>query len=166
MIVQHAALARRLAEELGLSIGVQEAVGSAYEQWDGKGWPGELRAARSRSAASLAQIGEFVEVAHRIGGVARHRAGRTSAPDRNSTRPRCRPVPQRPDDPRRARRRGETWDAVIAAEPSLGVRFGGGVRRLVAGDRRFVDLKSPYTLGHAPGPSRKWPPQQGPHSGS
>src|SRR5271166_1104761 len=43
MIAQHAALARRLAEQLSLSSGVQESVGAAYEQWDGKGWPGNLK---------------------------------------------------------------------------------------------------------------------------
>ena len=68
MIAQHAALARRLAEELGLSIGVQEAVGAAYEQWDGKGWPGNSKGDDIPIASRLAQIGEFVEVAHRIGG--------------------------------------------------------------------------------------------------
>src|SRR5579862_5131659 len=35
MIAQHAAMARRLAEQLGLSEGVQEAMGASYEQWDG-----------------------------------------------------------------------------------------------------------------------------------
>jgi HD-GYP domain-containing protein (c-di-GMP phosphodiesterase class II) len=44
----------------------------------------------------------------------------------------------------------QTWDAVIAAEPSLGVRLSGtkfdDVLTAVAD---FVDLKSPYTLGHA-----------------
>ena len=43
MITQHSALARRLAGRLGLPEAVQEAVGTAYEQWDGKGWPGDLR---------------------------------------------------------------------------------------------------------------------------
>ncbi len=46
MIAQHSALARRLAEQLGLSVGVQEAVGAAYEQWDGKGWPGNFEGRR------------------------------------------------------------------------------------------------------------------------
>src|ERR1043166_4809036 len=33
MIAQHSALARRLAQELGLSVPVQDAVGASYEQW-------------------------------------------------------------------------------------------------------------------------------------
>src|SRR6201996_7611092 len=37
MISYHAQLARALAEQLGLSLGVSEAIGAAYEQWDGHG---------------------------------------------------------------------------------------------------------------------------------
>src|ERR1700693_1804670 len=42
MITQHARLAGTLAEQLDLSGQVREAVGAAYEQWDGRGWPGSL----------------------------------------------------------------------------------------------------------------------------
>ncbi|HUK98919.1 MAG TPA: HD domain-containing phosphohydrolase [Gaiellaceae bacterium] len=50
MIAQHAALAGRLAAELGLSEALQRAVGSSYEQWDGKGWgPASWPAKRCRS---------------------------------------------------------------------------------------------------------------------
>jgi len=40
MISQHAKLARTLAEQLGLPGPVPGAVGAAYGQWDGRGWPG------------------------------------------------------------------------------------------------------------------------------
>src|SRR4051812_40058235 len=69
MISQHAAIARRLAEQLGLSEEVLDSVGAAYEQWDGRGWPGELEGEEVPVAARLAQLAEFVEVAHRVGGV-------------------------------------------------------------------------------------------------
>src|SRR6476620_1995623 len=42
MIEAHAAIARSLGEQLDLPPGVAEALGAAYEMWDGKGWPGEL----------------------------------------------------------------------------------------------------------------------------
>jgi hypothetical protein len=42
MMEHHAALARALAEQLGLSQAILEAVSAAYEQWDGKGWPNGL----------------------------------------------------------------------------------------------------------------------------
>ncbi|HXH95607.1 MAG TPA: HD domain-containing phosphohydrolase, partial [Gaiellaceae bacterium] len=69
MIGRHSSLARALAERLGLPKAVQEAVGASYEQWDGKGWPGDLAAESIPMAARLAQFAEFVEVAHRLGGV-------------------------------------------------------------------------------------------------
>src|SRR5437867_7548356 len=38
MISHHAALARTLGEQLGLTDEVLAALGAAYEQWDGRGW--------------------------------------------------------------------------------------------------------------------------------
>src|SRR5215470_4142223 len=69
MIARHAAVARGLAEGLGLPEGVQDAVGSSYEQWDGKGWPGGLDGDRIPIGARLTQFAEFIEVAHRLGGI-------------------------------------------------------------------------------------------------
>ena len=86
MIAQHARLARTLAEQLGLPDGVRDAVGAAYEQWDGRGWPGELPAEAIPIASRIAQLAEFVEVAHRVGGVdgaralARARSGKQFDP--------------------------------------------------------------------------------------
>ena len=150
MIAQHSALAQRLAEQLGLSGAVQASVGAAYEQWDGKGWPGRLKGRDIPVASRLAQIGEFSEVAHRVGGVGaavdlvKKRAGTQFDPDlagafcANSG-----PILE-------GLEAGETWAAVIGAEPSLGVclsppEFDAAL--LAVAD--FVDLKSPYTLGHA-----------------
>src|SRR5205823_6194565 len=86
MMNHHAAIARTLAEQLGLPDDVLESVGSAYEQWDGRGWPGERRGEVVPVAARLAQLAEFVEVAHRLGGVeaaktlARKRGGKQFDP--------------------------------------------------------------------------------------
>ena len=150
MIGQHAALARRLAEELGLSIGVQEAVGAAYEQWDGKGWPGDLKGDEIPVASRLAQIGEFVEVAHRIGGtgaamaLAERRAGSQFDPTLAAAL--CANAETILD----GLDAGPTWDAVIGAEPALGVLLSEEeFDRALLAIADFVDLKSPYTLGHA-----------------
>ena len=86
MISQHARLARTLAEQLGLPDTVREGVGTAYEQWDGRGWPGDLKSDAIPITARIAQLAEFMEVAHRVGGVpaattlARRRAGRQFDP--------------------------------------------------------------------------------------
>ena len=102
MISQHARLARTLAEQLELPGAVREGVGAAYEQWDGRGWPGTLKAGAIPVAARIAQLAEFMEVAHRVGGV----AGATALARRRSGRD-CgsrRPTPRSASSyPRRSR---------------------------------------------------------------
>src|SRR5215212_252673 len=61
MIEHHAAIARTLGEHLGLSDDVLEALGAAYERWDGRGWPGELRGDAVPLASRLAQAAEYIE---------------------------------------------------------------------------------------------------------
>jgi HD-GYP domain-containing protein (c-di-GMP phosphodiesterase class II) len=155
MIAQHSALARRLAQELGLSVPVQDAVGASYEQWDGKGWPGERGGSDVPVASRITQLAEYVEVVHRIGGIdaavalADKRAGSQFDPELASIL--CTEADAVlgvvDDQP--------TWDRVIASEPALGVyldpaQFDAAL--LAVAD--FVDLKSPYTLGHARNVSR------------
>src|SRR5215472_13785442 len=150
MIARHAALARALVAELGLPGSVQDAVGASYEQWDGRGWPGKLRGDAVPIASRLANLAEYVEVAHRVGGVgaavavAERRGG--SQFDPLLAKMLCRDADRILGDLDRA----QTWDAVIAAEPALGLTLSG--ERLDAAllaVASFVDLKSPYRLGHA-----------------
>jgi HD-GYP domain-containing protein (c-di-GMP phosphodiesterase class II) len=150
MVAHHASLARALAERLGLPDEVLEAVGAAYEQWDGRGWPGRLKGAEVPVAARLAQLAEFVEVAHRVGGVraaielARRRGGRQFDPDAaRILRADAHAILSGLDT-------AGAWEAVIGAEPALAVvlsgeRFDAALTAIAD----FVDLKSPYTLGHA-----------------
>jgi HD-GYP domain-containing protein (c-di-GMP phosphodiesterase class II) len=150
MINQHAAIATSLAEQLGLSEEVLTAVAAAYEQWDGRGWPGQLEGEQVPIAARLAQVGEFVEVAHRVGGVdaakklARKRSGKQFDPAL------CAVLAGEADMVLAGLDSVATWEAVIDAEPALAI--------VVSGERfdealvavaDFVDLKSTYTLGHA-----------------
>jgi HD-GYP domain-containing protein (c-di-GMP phosphodiesterase class II) len=150
MIVQHARLARGLAEQLSLPAAVQQAVGAAYEQWDGKGWPGELKGEDVPIASRLASIGEFTEVAHRIGGtgaavaLVEKRAGSQFDPALAES------FCSGAQAILSGLEAGETWDAVIRAEPALGVFLTDAqfdTALLAIAD--FVDLKSPFTLGHA-----------------
>jgi HD-GYP domain-containing protein (c-di-GMP phosphodiesterase class II) len=154
MIVHHAALARRLAEQLGLPEAVQDGVGTTYEQWDGKGWPGELQGDAIPIASRLAQISEFTEVAHRVGGtatavdLAKRRAGSQFDPDLADA------FCAHADVILDGLDADETWDAVIGAEPALGVYLSDSEFDAALGAvGDFVDLKSPYMLGHARGVS-------------
>ncbi len=60
MIEHHSIMARALGEQLGLSEPALDALGASYEQWDGKGWPGELSGEKIPIAARLGAIGEFI----------------------------------------------------------------------------------------------------------
>jgi HD-GYP domain-containing protein (c-di-GMP phosphodiesterase class II) len=150
MIAHHAAIARVLGEQLGLHDDVLDALSAAYEQWDGKGWPGELEGDAVPLPARLAHLAEFVEVAHRMGGpeaakeLARKRGGKQFDPALATL------VAADADMLLSDLDAVGTWDAVIEAEPALAVvlsaeRFDAGLLAVA----NFVDLKSPYTLGHA-----------------
>ncbi len=150
MISQHAKLARTLAEQLELPGMVREAIGAAYEQWDGRGWPGQLRAAAVPIAARIAQLAEFVEVAHRVGGVAaatalaRRRAGRQFDPALAAL------LCANAEEILSGLEEAPAWQTVIAAEPALAVELSAEqLDGALAAIANFVDLKSPFTLGHS-----------------
>ena len=150
MIEAHAAIARSLGEQLELPPGVAEALGAAYEMWDGKGWPGELAGDAVPIASRLAMLAEYAEVAHRVGGVdaarelARERGGGQFDPVlADLLRADAEMVLAGLDTV-------GTWDAVIEAEPALAIMLSGGrFDAALVAIANFVDLKSPYTLGHA-----------------
>jgi HD-GYP domain-containing protein (c-di-GMP phosphodiesterase class II) len=149
MIAHHAAMARMLGEQLELSGEVLDALAGAYEQWDGRGWPNGLEGEQVPLAARVSQLAEFVEVAYRVGGpgaareLARKRGGKQFDPEL------ARLVQAEAEMLLSGLDEVGTWDAVIEAEPALAVmlsadRFDGALLAVA----NFVDLKSPYTLGH------------------
>ena len=150
MISEHARLARTLAEQLDLPGMVREGVGAAYEQWDGRGWPGTLKGDAIPIAARIAQLAEFMEVAHRVGGVAgaaalaRRRAGRQFDPALAAL------LCTRAQNIFGGLQTVPAWRTVIAAEPALAVDLSPDqLDRALAAIANFVDLKSPFTLGHS-----------------
>ena len=150
MIAEHASRARALAEQLGLPDAVLDALSASYETWDGRGWPGELSGDRIPIAARVAQLAEFTEVANRVGGIeaatamARKRAGRQFDPALAAL------LCANADEILGGLASVVTWDAVIDAEPALAVTLSGErFDEALAAVASFVDLKSPYTLGHS-----------------
>jgi len=150
MIESHAQIARMLGEQLGLTTTVRDALAASYERWDGRGWPGDLKGDQVPLSARIAQFAEYLEVANRVGGIesatrmARQRRGKQFDPqvadallrDAQSVLPAV-------DD-------ASSWSAVIDAEPGLSTfldddRFDRALEAIAT----FVDLKSPYFLGHA-----------------
>jgi HD-GYP domain-containing protein (c-di-GMP phosphodiesterase class II) len=150
MIAGHARLARRLGTELHLPQAALDGLGSSYESWNGKGFPGERAGAAIPIVSRIVLLAEFMEVAHRTGGVdaaielARHRAGKQFDPDLVALL--CANAEKVFHDLDET----ESWDAVLDSEPTLaGVLSAAECDDALAAISRFVDLKSPYTLGHS-----------------
>jgi HD-GYP domain-containing protein (c-di-GMP phosphodiesterase class II) len=150
MIEQHAEMARALGEQLELPAEVLEALAASYEHWDGRGWPGKLKGEEVPIASRLAQAAEFVEVANRVGGaeaareLARERRGEQFDPAVSDV------IEAEADVILSGLDSVGTWEAVIGAEPALaivvsGERFDSALLAVAS----FVDLKSPYFMGHA-----------------
>jgi HD-GYP domain-containing protein (c-di-GMP phosphodiesterase class II) len=150
MVEAHAERARMLGEQLGLSEGVLTALVASYEQWDGKGWPGELKGEEIPLAARLAQLAEFVEVAYRLGGKAgaRDMAGKRSGSQFDPNLAAL--VRDASDEVFEGLETVGNWDAVIGAEPALAIVLSGeGFDGALGAIANFVDVKSPFVLGHS-----------------
>jgi HD-GYP domain-containing protein (c-di-GMP phosphodiesterase class II) len=150
MIAGHAQAARALGEELGLADGVLGALGACYERWDGRGYPGDLAGLDVPLASRITQLAEFLEVAHRTGGVpealsvARRRSGKQFDPSIVAV------VCQDAEKVFHGMEDDASWDAVIDAEPALAHRLTPTeCDEALAAIGRFVDLKSPSMLGHS-----------------
>jgi HD-GYP domain-containing protein (c-di-GMP phosphodiesterase class II) len=150
MISGHSRIAQVLATELALSDEVIRGIGGSYEFWDGHGWPDNLKGEAIPMSARIVALAEFVEVAHRADGVAgaqelaRSRAGQQFDPQ----------IAERFCENAESILDGidetSTWSEVIDFEPALAdrlsdVQFDSALGAIA----NFVDLKSPYFLGHA-----------------
>jgi len=150
MIAAHAAIARTLAEQLGLPRKTMDAIGSSYEFWDGKGWPGLISGAEIPIAARIASLSEHIEVAHRIGGLRRVVEFTARSGGKQFDPALCKLL----HDEGNALLDGvdsvQVWQSVIDQEPALAVvlsdeQFDAALLAIA----NFIDLKSPYTLGHS-----------------
>lgn len=148
----HCEVAERLAQQLGMSPGVALGVTHVYERWDGKGSPHHLRAEESVRAARVVALARDAELFYRLGGVdeavrvIRQRAGALYDPVLAELF--CTHAPSL-----FARFDAATaWDAALAAEPGLRPTLTGeALEMAIRAIADFVDLKSPYTIGHSSG---------------
>ena len=150
IIDNHRRAAESLAAALGLDREVRDSLGQAFERWDGKGTPGRARGTAISTAARLVSIADVVEVFHRLGGVpaavevARQRRGTQFDPALVDAF--CRDAGELLPGVESA----GTWDAVVAAEPALdAILSGDELDAALTALANFIDVKSPYTLGHS-----------------
>jgi HD-GYP domain-containing protein (c-di-GMP phosphodiesterase class II) len=145
-------VAQCLADRIGLGTNLRDALGQVYERWDGKGLPHQLKGEAILLPVRVVRIAQDAEILSRLRGkdgalaVLQQRAGGMYDPAIVDCC--CRQADQVFQDP------GDSsmWEVVLAAEPgsrsSISEAPLDEVLRAVAD---FVDLKSPYTLGHSSG---------------
>jgi HD-GYP domain-containing protein (c-di-GMP phosphodiesterase class II) len=150
MVTRHARLARSLGEELGLDAEVLEALDASYERWDGRGFPGLRAGEEIPVAGRIAHLSEFLEVAHRTEGVdaavglGRRRSGTQFDPGLVEV------VAVDAEKVFHQLDELDSWDTVIDGEPGLAHTLSPGqCDEALAAIARYVDLKSPSTLGHS-----------------
>ena len=152
MIGNHWVATNEFAERLGLGREVRESLYQTFERWDGKGVPAQAKGSEIRIAARLVNLADVVEVFERAGGaeaaitVARERSGTQFDPALVEVF--CAEVPTVFKDLETV----TSWPAVIAAEPALAVVLSEeGLDAALEAIADFVDLKSPWTIGHSRG---------------
>ncbi len=151
MLVNHYLAADELASQLGLGVEVRDSLMQTFERWDGKG-PGGLARDQILVTSRLVNLADVVVVFHRERGleaaiaVAKERSGAQFDPALVTLF--CRDAEAVLADVEAS----SAWDAIISAEPSLSTAVSEDALDLALqaiGD--FVDLKSPWLIGHSHG---------------
>jgi HD-GYP domain-containing protein (c-di-GMP phosphodiesterase class II) len=152
MLDNHWTAADNLAARLGLAQCVRDSIEQTFERWDGKGVPRGARGEEILLASRLVALADVVEVFHRAGGIS---AAIEVARQRRGTQFDPALVDLFADEaPRLCADLDDTssWDAVMTAEPALGIRLGDEqVESALEAIADFTDVKSPYTIGHSRG---------------
>ena len=148
----HWRAASAFSEDLGLSDEVRRAVAQTFERWDGKGEPNGVTGEELMLAARLLHLSDVAAVFEHTGGVEAAvevtgaRAGGQFDPDL------VRLFEAEAHSIFGDLGECSTWEAVMAKVPTLGRELSEDeLDQALAAAADFVDLKSPYALGHSRG---------------
>jgi HD-GYP domain-containing protein (c-di-GMP phosphodiesterase class II)/DNA-binding CsgD family transcriptional regulator len=152
MAVANCAIGVRFAQRLGMSPGVTRGLNEIHERWDGKGVPVGIRGEDISLPARILQLAHVVEIHHRIAGrddtvemVRRRRGGQFDPTVVDSFLGDAGGAFGRLEE-------DSAWDAVLESEPEPRPWIPPSRLDAVAeAFADFVDLKSPYLLGHSSG---------------
>ena len=151
----HCDLAVKLAARLGMSERVMLSLGQIYERFDGKGNPGRLKGAQIELPARVMHVAFRVEVQRSlegqgvVPGVIAKRAGGEIDPEVAAA------FSRRSVELLEAVGAPSVWDTFLAAEPQPFERLTGArLGEVALAFAHFVDVKSPFTLGHSTGVAR------------
>jgi len=148
----HCEVAQSLADDLGCSVRVREALGYSFERWDGRGFPRKKRGDAIPLPMRLVQVADDMQAFQRAGGaeaaaaMLAERAGKAFDPALAEAARAVAPELLAALDVQ------SVWDAAIAAEPGAPdyvdeTAIDGALQAMGA----FADLKSSYTRGHSTG---------------
>jgi HD-GYP domain-containing protein (c-di-GMP phosphodiesterase class II) len=141
-----------LLERLGMTADVRKALAHTFEQWNGKGFPRGVRGPDIPQPMRIVRFSHDLEALTRIRGldearaIVRRRAGKLYDPDVLAA------FESVGKDLLSSVEAVDPWDAVLDLEPHPHRVLDGAdldAALLVVAD--FVDIKSPYTLGHSRG---------------
>jgi putative nucleotidyltransferase with HDIG domain len=152
MFENHWRAASAFSEDLGLSDAVRDSVAQTYERWDGKGEPDGLKGDEVLITARLVHLADVAAVFQHTGGV-RAAVDVVLARSVGQFDPALVELFEAEASAIFAKlEQVTTWDAVMAKAPTTGRRLTDEeLDRVLAAAGDFVDLKSPYTLGHSRG---------------
>ena len=149
MLHNHGYAADQLAADLDLSDDVRAAVWQTFERWDGRGAPNGVKADDITLTARIVNLADVLAVFELAGGpdaavdVARQRSGTQFDPALVELVAHDRDLLFAELD------QAATWDVIFAAEPALALSLTDPeLDKALSAIGDFVDIKSPYTLGH------------------
>jgi HD-GYP domain-containing protein (c-di-GMP phosphodiesterase class II) len=148
----HCEVGQRLASRFGFGEPIQQALGQAYERWDGQGVPAGLKGEEIPLSVRVVSLAHDAVLFHRTGGlemavtVVKERSG--GAHDPKIVERFCQLAPRL----LHGLESESSWEAVLALEPGeqsvlSDEQFDNACRAIAD----FTDLKSPYLLGHSSG---------------
>ena len=144
----HCEVAAMLARRAGLAPSVVDALGHAYERWDGKGFPAGLEGDAIPLAVRVVVVARDADLAARLGedpsGWMHERRGRAYDPSVVDAFTRV------GRDVLSELERGDEWDLAVAREPEPATIVGPDMLdALLTAFADFADLKSPWIRGHS-----------------
>jgi HD-GYP domain-containing protein (c-di-GMP phosphodiesterase class II)/DNA-binding CsgD family transcriptional regulator len=152
MLENHWRASDDLMSRIGINPLVRDTVEQSFERWDGRGIPRGLRGQEILITSRLVNLADVVEVFHRAGGVAaavsvaRDRAGTQFDPGLVEA------FAGNADGLFDELRAIEPWEAVLSSTySSRHLLTGSELDVALEAVADFVDVKSPYTLGHSRG---------------
>jgi HD-GYP domain-containing protein (c-di-GMP phosphodiesterase class II) len=150
LAVAHCDLAVRLGVRLGMSEGVLTALGQIYERFDASGFPAHLAGERIAIAARVMHVAWRAEVHRGLEGsetakqVVRERRGNELDPAIADA------FLRRADDLLALVDAPSVWETFLSAEPApVGCVAPSRVDEVATAFAHYVDIKTPYTLGHS-----------------